>query len=117
MITIKETKSKMVADSRWWKLYFYDFVDEFRRKRDLQMITEPFDFTDEKIDALLASTLEKLCEELQIQVPEWIKKIPASKEPYFVAGVENLKPITIVQTPLIFKVRNVFVTENFLNRV
>ncbi len=48
MITLKETKQKMLADSRWWKLYFYDFVDEFRRNKDLQMIDEPFELTDEK---------------------------------------------------------------------
>ena len=117
MITLKETKEKMLADSRWWKLYFYDFVDEFRRSRNIEMIAEPFELNDDKTDALLASTVEKLCDELKIKTPDWIKKIPACKEPYFVSGLENLKAISIVQSPLKFKVRNVFVTENFLIRV
>ena len=117
MITLKETKQKMLADSRWWKLYFYDFVDEFRRNKDLQMIDEPFELTDEKIDALLASTIEKLCDELKIEIPVWIRKVPSCKEPFFVSGVENLKAILIVKSLLRFKVRNIFVSENFLVRV
>jgi hypothetical protein len=117
MITLKETKQKMLADSRWWKLYFYDFVDEFRRSRDLLVIAEPFELSDEKMDALLASTIEKLCDELSLEIPVWIKQIPPCKEPYFVSGLENLKAVSIVQSPLKFKRRNVFVTENFLFRV
>ena len=56
MITLRETKRKIIADARWWKLYFYDFVDEFRRQKNSEMIAEPFELNDEKIDALLAST-------------------------------------------------------------
>ncbi len=81
------------------------------------MLIEPFELNDDKIDALLASTVEKLCDELYIETPEWIKQIPACKEPYFVSGLENLKAISIVQSPLKFKARNVFATENFLIRV
>ena len=117
MITLKQTKQNMLADSRWWKLYFYDFVDEFRRKKDFQMLAEPFEMSDEKVDALLASTAEKLCDELKVSIPDWIKAVPACTEPYFVSGIENLKAASIVQSPLKFKVRNVFVSEDFLSRV
>lgn len=117
MITLRETKQKILADPRWWKLYFYDFVDDFRRQQDLQMIAEPFELSDEKLDALLASTAEKLCDELKLEIPPWIKNIPSTKEPYFVSGLENLKAISIVQSPLRFKMRNIFVAESFLSRV
>jgi len=116
MITLRETKLKILADRRWWKLYFYDFVDDFRRHQDLQMIAEPFDLGDEKLDALLASTVEKLCDELKLEIPHWIRNIPSTKEPYFVSGLENLKAISIVQSPLRFKMRNIFVSEIFLSR-
>lgn len=117
MITLRETREKMLADSRWWKLYFYDFVDDFRRSRNIEMVAEPFDLKDEKTDALLASTVETLCDEIKIESPLWIKEIPACKEPFFVSGIENLKAISIVQSPLRFKTRNIFVLENFLSRV
>ncbi len=117
MITLKETSQKIAADPKWWKLYFYDFVDEFRRFRKYEMIAESFDLSDDQTDALLASTVENLCDELKIKIPAWTRKIPACRQPYFVAGLENLKAAAIVQSPLRYKVRNVFVTESFLFRV
>ena len=117
MTTLKETKRKMLADSRWWKLYFYDFVDDFRRRRCVEMIAEPFELSDDRIDALLASTAEKLCDEIKVEVPDWIKKVPSCREPFFVSGIENLKAISIVESPLHFKKRNIYVLENFLSRV
>ncbi len=107
----------MLADSRWWKLYFYDFVDDFRRRGNIEMIGEPFELSDDRIDALLASTVEKLCDEIKVEIPVWIKKIPSCREPFFVSGIENLKAISIVESPLRFKKRNIFVLENFLSRV
>ncbi|MCY7347971.1 MAG: hypothetical protein LH614_17390 [Pyrinomonadaceae bacterium] len=55
--------------------------------------------------------------ELNVPIPDWIKKVPACKEPFFVSGIENLKAAAIVQTPLNFKVRNVFVSDKFLSRI
>jgi len=81
------------------------------------MIAEPFDLTDDKTDALLASTVKKLCDELKMPIPDWIKKVPACRQAVFVSGIENLKAATIVQSPLRFKIKNVFVSNNFLRRV
>ena len=69
----------MLADPRWWKLYFYDFVDDFRRCRNVEMIVEPFELNYDKTVALLASTVEQLCDELKIEVPDWIKKFRLAK--------------------------------------
>jgi hypothetical protein len=69
------------------------------------------------MDALLASTAEALCDELGLAPPSWLSEIPACVEPYFVAGLENLKAITIVESPLRFRIRKIFVLENFLSRV
>lgn len=117
MITIKVTKEKISADERWWKVYFYDFVDDFRFHRDLAAVSEPFVFDNNKYDALLASTVEALCQELNLQPPEWTKRVPACDEPFFVAGFENLKATAIVESPLLFRIRKVFVTSSFLQRV
>jgi hypothetical protein len=117
MITIKETKEKISADERWWKVYFYDFVDDFRFHCDLEAVREPFDFDNDRFDALLASTVEALCKELNLQTPEWTKKVPACVEPFFVAGFENLKATALVESPLFYRIRKVFVTQSFLQRV
>lgn len=117
MITVKETKEKISADERWWKLYFYDFVDDFRFHKNIAAVAEPFSFDNNKFDALLASTVEALCKELNLETPLWTKNIPACNEPFFVAGFENLKATAIVESPLLFRIRKIFVTSSFLQRV
>ena len=94
-----------------------DFVGDFRRRQDPRAIAEPFPLTDRKMDALPASTAEALCDELNIRPPDWLISVPASPDPYFVGGAENLKAISIVQSPLRFRLRKIFVLENFLSRV
>lgn len=94
-----------------------DFVDDFRYYRDPQAITEPFTLSGDRMDALLASTAESLTDEAGLEVPEWIAQIPACNDPYFVGELENLKAISIVESPLRFRMRKIFVLENFLSRV
>ena len=117
MNTLKATKEKIVAEPKHWRVWLMDFVDDFRYYKNVEMIAEPFELSDEKTDALLASTIEYLCDEMKIETPEWLNKIHSCKEPYFVSGIENLKATAIVESPLRFWVRKVFVLENFLSRV
>lgn len=69
------------------------------------------------MDALLASTAEALCRELNLKAPTWLAEVPACPIPWFVAGMENLKAIALAESPLPFRVRKIFVTANFLSRV
>lgn len=117
MITLKETKEKIGRDEKHWCIWLMDFVDDFRFRRDASALKESFDLSDERTDALLASTAEILCDELKMEIPEWLEKIPACGKPYFVGELENLKAISIVQSPLRFRIRKIFVLENFLSRV
>ncbi|MGH7492166.1 MAG: hypothetical protein ACREOO_07205 [bacterium] len=94
-----------------------DFVDDFRYSKDFSVLAKPFSSTHEKWAALLASTAEYLCDEQCVEPPRWIQEIPACKAPWFVSGIENLKAIAIVENPLRFRIRKIFVLENFLHRV
>lgn len=115
-ISLKNTKIGIENDPDNWLIHFMDFVDEFRRNGDPSMIDEPFEFTNERLDAILASTVEYLCNELNIKTPDWIWEVPGCKNPWFVSGIENLKAITIVESPAYFRRRKIFVLENFLDR-
>jgi len=64
MTTLKQVKQEIASDPKNWFIYLMDFVDDFRRRRDAQMIEEPFGMDDERFDALLAATAEQLCAEL-----------------------------------------------------
>lgn len=94
-----------------------EFVDDFRRTRDQSLIEKPFSLSDENIDSLLASTIEYLCHETGVETPEWVWEVPPCKEPWFVSGYDNLKAISIVESPAFFRRRKIFVLGNFLSRV
>lgn len=117
MITLKETKALITADPEWWKIHLMNFVDDFRYHKEVSAVSEPFDPEGTRMDALLASTAEALCDELKQEPPSWLALVPACEEPYFVSGMENLKAIAVVQSPLRFRIRKIFVMENFLSRV
>ncbi len=117
MITAVETKQKFEDDPEWWKIPLMDFVDDFRRHKDPAAIAEPFKLNDERKDALLASVIETLCDELGLAIPDWLNDVPACREPYFVSEMESLKAMSLVQTPIHFRIRKVFIMENFLFRV
>ncbi len=114
---LREVKDQIGADPKNWCIYLMDFVDDFRHYQDPRAVAEPFAPSDEKLDALLASTAESLCDEAGIDAPEWLGRVPACAEPYFVGGFESLKAISIVESPLRFRIRKIFVLENFLSRV
>ena len=117
MNTAAETKKRIINEHRWWKIPLMDFIDDFRYYRDPAMIAEPFDLSDERVDAVLASVIETLCVELGIAIPEWLSTVPACSEPYFLTEMDSLKAISLVESPVYFRVRKIFVTENFLHRV
>jgi hypothetical protein len=117
MITAKETKQRMIDEPRWWKVALMDLVDDFRYHKDPAAIAEPFELGDEEKDAVLAATIETLCDELDIEIPAWLEKVPPCGEPCFLSSIESLKAFSLVESPVHFRIRKIFVTDNFLSRV
>jgi hypothetical protein len=101
-----------------WKLHFMDLVDEFRRTLDSQLfLLEPPNKLPKKLKALLASIVLQLCEEVGINAPSWSQKVMFLEKPWFVSGVESLKALALLESPLAFRRNNIFVLSNFLERV
>ena len=117
MLTSRATKALMEHTPAQWRIPFMDFVDDVRYAKDRALIQEPFNRGNERFDAMLASAIEYLCHELGIDTPEWVWNVPACQEPWFVAGIESLKAIAIVESPVYFRRRKIFVLANFLDRV
>jgi len=117
MITLQDSKRQMTLDPKNWAIFLMDFVDDFRYYKNPAAVIEPIQSADQPIDALLASTAEYLCDELGLEAPAWLADVPACKTPWFVSGMENLKAIALVESPLRFRIRKIFVLENFLSRV
>ncbi len=100
-----------------WKTHLFNFVDRFRNDQNTDMIERP-PIEDLAVDlqALIASTVETLCDECHASTPPWCKGIPALDRPWFVSGIENLKAMALIESPTRFRTRNIFVLENFLKR-
>lgn len=100
-----------------WRIPFFEFVDAFRAHRLMSYVnTPPTAEIPARIHALLASGVEALCHEMSLTAPRWCATIPPLDTPWFVTGIENLKAIALLESPVWFRQRNIFVLGNFLER-
>lgn len=100
-----------------WKIHVFDFVDRFRASPAPELIaTPPATGLDPRLLALLACVVDALCAERGWPPPDWSAAVGALPRPWFVSGVENLKASALVESPVRFRRRNIFVLANFLSR-
>jgi transcriptional regulator with XRE-family HTH domain len=100
-----------------WKIHFFDFVDELNRSKDRRLLLlPPIKGCDPKLNALFAATVLELCHLNRWKEPVWAINAPALAEPWFVAGSPALMASALLESPLRFKTKNVYVLENFLKR-
>ncbi|MDZ4830463.1 MAG: hypothetical protein SGJ09_09745 [Phycisphaerae bacterium] len=116
MILIGDAWQQMHDDPEHAMLLLMDFVDDFRRTRDIQALMTPFPQGSERFDALLAATAEHLCKEMKIKPPLWLDHVPSCRKAWFPSGLESLKAIALVESPMSFRIRQIFVLTNFLSR-
>ncbi len=116
MTTAAQTRRQMNEAGEHWLIPLMDFVDDFRYYRDPAAVADPIEPSEPKLDALMASVVDYLCREIGIDTPNWVDSVPSCAGPWFVSGMESLKAITLAETPLPFRIRKVFVRDNFLSR-
>lgn len=101
-----------------WKIHFLEMVDEFRKTADPFLVClPPVHDLDFSLRALLSSITLSLCEEVGQKPPDWAVRRHFLPEPWFVSEVESLKALAIRDSPVAFRRNNIFVQENFLDRV
>ncbi|MCP5103975.1 MAG: hypothetical protein GY950_11380 [bacterium] len=104
------------------KYVLANFIDEFNSAgiEKKKKMVERFPFTgieEKKYCAYVAAMVEELCFTNDLDIPEWVfDKKYRLKEPFFVGGLESLKAFLIVESPLSFRRRNIFVSANVLKR-
>jgi len=100
-----------------WRIHLFDFVDAFRADPVPALVrTPPIPELEPRLAALLASTVEALCAEKGTAPAPWSAGVAPLPHPWFVSGVENLKASALVESPVRFRRRNIFVLANFLSR-
>ena len=101
-----------------WPLHLMELVDAFRKTRDLRLLAlPPVRELDERLKALLASTVVFLCEEAGVPSPTWAVEPRFLPKPWFLSETESLKAMAIRDSPLAFRRNNIFVQDNFLVRI
>ena len=100
----------------WWQIPFMEFVDDFRRAKEPALIAEPLERSNHRFDQLMASTIEYLCQEQNLEEPEWTADIEPLDTFWFVSEMDPLRAIATVESPAELRTRHIFVLENFLSR-
>ncbi len=116
--SIRDVSLRMLLDGfDSWKTHLFDFVDAFRSTRNRDLVKKaPVMELHVRLRALCASATEALCNEMNLVPPSWCAGVPALDTPWFVAGIENLKAMALVESPAWFRARGIFVLNNFLSR-
>ena len=100
-----------------WRRHFMDCVDEVRRFGSAASLRTPVAAAlPKRLQAMAAGIAETLAGECGVVAPRWTHSIGPLADPWFVAGYENLKAAAVVESPVAFRSRNVFVLANFLER-
>lgn len=124
-MTVAEVVKSTSENLKEYKIYLGDFLDEFYAsdiKTKTEMVKEePGEYEDisQQTYAFIAGAVEKLCNDSKIKPPEWVFKVKYFlKDPMFSLDAKGrLRLILLVESPNEFVVRNIFVTENCLQRV
>ena len=116
--SFRSASVRILADGfESWTIHLFDSVDAFRRGPDPNLVRAgPVDELHPRLRALIASTVETVCAEVSLPSPGWCCGVEALDSPWFVAGIENLKASALMESPVRFRKRSIFVLANFLER-
>jgi hypothetical protein len=99
-----------------WCTPLMEFVDGFRRQPSAELVAAPASTGSGRLDALVAATVEILCDEAGLEKPTWAQEAGPVQEPWLVSGVESLRGLAFAESPAPYRRRRIFVLGNFLSR-
>ncbi len=107
------------TDPEHFQLHLNGFMDDLRRLPVEQMVAslEPGPTTEGQLEGLTAAIASAICRERGVEPPKWVGET-GSPTPYFPLPARGLalRVRLMIESPMAFKIRNVFVPENYLSR-
>jgi hypothetical protein len=116
MMTVQELRDDITGDPEHWMTHFFNFVDDFRCYKKASQVSR-FKSAGDKYDYLLASVIEYLCDEMGMIHPKWTRRIGRLKDPWFLSDLRTGIILGLLESPAMYRQRNIFVSKDFLFRV
>lgn len=106
-----------LAADRAVKEFVYAFASMSGEARGASLVEEPPLLADPVRNAIFAAVAETLALRFQLAVPAWVSgESRYLKKPWYAGNLERIKPILLVESPSAFRIRNLFVSANALDR-
>ncbi len=99
------------------RIWVAQFIDDFARTKNMNMIQNEIQSSDEPISKLFEAVAHQLCLNFYLQVPVWLLNAKYLKDPFFVSDLPNSKFLALRDSPYAFRKRNIFVPYHYLSRV
>jgi hypothetical protein len=118
-MTARECCAEAIAAGADYQRLVNAFIDEFRRAEPDDrpaLIVDPIGCSGQ-IEGLMAGVVSGLCRETATPTPSWVGQI-WSPTPFFAfpATSFEMRVRLMFESPPPFRIRNVFVPENYLSR-
>jgi hypothetical protein len=99
--------------------YTNQFIDDLRRVPAASLLMElgPGPSESGRYEGLISAIVDAVCRERGLRPPRWVQTI-GSPTPFFVLPARGfaLRVRLMIESPPAFRIRNVFVPENYLSR-
>jgi len=106
-------KAQISVEQR--RLYVGQFIDDFKRTKNMSLIEKPI-IENDPISKLFEAIAHQLCIDLNLDIPDWLNNPVCLDDPFFVSDLPNSRFLALRDSPIAFKSRNIFVPYNYLSR-
>jgi hypothetical protein len=118
-VTARECVTLSRTAGQQFQRVINQFIDDFRRATTVEqraMVNTPIESAG-ALEGLIAAVVSALCRESATEPPGWVDHV-ASPEPFFPfpSASFDMRLRLMIESPPPFRIRRVFVPENYLSR-